>query len=63
MYGGLRGAVGICFALIIAGDASYSPTLRQMILFDMAGCAILTLVINGTTTTWMIRRRGLNSTS
>ena len=63
MYGGLRGAIGICFALIIAGDDTYSATLRQMILFDMAGCAILTLIINGTTTTWMIKRRGLNKTS
>ena len=44
-YGGLRGAIGISFALIVASDAeTYTPTLRHFILFDMAGCAFLTLI-------------------
>lgn len=62
-YGGLRGAIGICFAMIIARDDQYPPTLRDFALFDMSGCAILTLLINGTTCGWMVKWRGLASTS
>jgi hypothetical protein len=49
--------------MIIARDDSYPPTLRDFALFDMSGCAILTLLINGTTCGWMVRWRGLASTS
>ena len=62
-YGGLRGAIGICFAMIIARDDQYPPTLRDFVLFDMSGCAILTLIINGTTAGWVVKWRGLASTS
>lgn len=36
--------------MIVANDDAYSQKLRDIILFDMAGNAILTLIINGTTT-------------
>lgn len=62
-YGGLRGAIGICFAMIVSRDPEYNPTLRHFILFDMAGCAFLTLVFNATTCGFMVRRVGLASTS
>lgn len=36
--------------MIVANDDSYSKKMRDIILFDMSGNAILTLIINGTTT-------------
>ena len=58
-YGGLRGAIGICFALIVAQDRFYSQQLRDIVLFDMAGNAILTLLINGSTTGSLVSYLGL----
>eukprot|EP00828_Plagiopyla_frontata_P032511 TRINITY_DN4237_c0_g1_i3.p1 TRINITY_DN4237_c0_g1~~TRINITY_DN4237_c0_g1_i3.p1 ORF type:complete len:821 (+),score=57.19 TRINITY_DN4237_c0_g1_i3:288-2750(+) len=48
-YGGLRGAVGISFAMIAANNFELPPCLRDIFLFDMAGCAVLTLLINSPT--------------
>jgi NhaP-type Na+/H+ or K+/H+ antiporter len=64
-YGGLRGAVGISFAMIVAHDPTnaYSQKFRDIVLFDMAGNAILTLIINGTTTGPLIKALGLTVTS
>ena len=30
-YGGLRGAIGIAFALIVARDTEYAATLRHIV--------------------------------
>ena len=43
-YGGLRGAVGIAFAMIVTHDHELSQELRDIFFFDMAGCAVLTLI-------------------
>ncbi|EGR28403.1 sodium hydrogen exchanger family protein, putative [Ichthyophthirius multifiliis] len=61
--GGLRGAVGICFALIVYRDESFSVQLRQLVLFDMAGNAVLTLLINGTITVPIVKFLGLCTSS
>jgi NhaP-type Na+/H+ or K+/H+ antiporter len=58
-YGGLRGAVGIAFSLIIASNNNFSQKFRQVVLFNMAGCAFLTLVINAPTAGFVIRKLGL----
>lgn len=59
VYGGLRGAVGISFAMIAGGDPDLSPALRDIFLFDMAGCAVLTLIINATTCGALIDKLGI----
>lgn len=48
-YGGLRGALGLCLALIIGVDDTLPPRFRALTVFFMAGIAILTLVLNGLT--------------
>jgi NhaP-type Na+/H+ or K+/H+ antiporter len=58
-YGGLRGAVGIAFSLIVANNNSLPEKFRTIVLFDMAGCAFLTLVINAPTAGFFIRKLGL----
>jgi NhaP-type Na+/H+ or K+/H+ antiporter len=50
IWGGLRGAVGISFALIAGTDPDLDPAFRDIFLFDMSGCAVLTLIINAPTT-------------
>lgn len=42
-YGGLRGAIGISFALIVSNDDGLPAKLRSIVLFQMAGAAFLTL--------------------
>ncbi|EGR30426.1 sodium hydrogen exchanger family protein, putative [Ichthyophthirius multifiliis] len=58
-FGGLRGAVGISFAIIVANDDYYPQKFRDIVLFDMAGNAILSLIINGTITGPLIKGLGL----
>ncbi|CAM9911883.1 unnamed protein product, partial [Chrysoparadoxa australica] len=49
-FAGLRGAVGLTLALIVAEDDDIDRVTRERILFYMAGIAALTLVVNGTLT-------------
>ena len=66
-YSGLRGAVGLSLALIVANseaeDAHLSPYVRDIILLHVAGVAFLTLLINATTTGHVVRFLGLSGTS
>lgn len=43
-YGGLRGAIGIAFALIVKNDVEFPDKFRMIVLFHMAGAAVLTLL-------------------
>lgn len=58
-WGGLRGALGMTLALMV----SYTPTIpediRGQILFLTAGIVTLTLSINATTSSWLLRKLGL----
>jgi len=58
-YGGLRGAVGIAFTLILAGNPTLQPTFRMISLFNTSGCAFLTLMINAPTCNFVIKKLGL----
>jgi len=51
IYGGLRGALGLCLALMVGVDeVAFSLRIREVVVFNMASVATLTLLINGTTT-------------
>jgi NhaP-type Na+/H+ or K+/H+ antiporter len=58
-YGGLRGAIGIAFTLILAANDAVPMKTRIISLFLMAGCAFLTLLINGPTCGAFIKKIGL----
>lgn len=49
MYGGLRGALGMCLSLIVGVDDSLSERFRQLTVFYMCGMAMLTIIVNGLT--------------
>ena len=48
-YGGLRGALGLSLALMVGVDEAFPMRLREITVFNMAGVACLTLLINGST--------------
>jgi NhaP-type Na+/H+ or K+/H+ antiporter len=58
-YAGLRGAVGISLALMVAVEDKLSHHVRDIILLHVAGVALLTLIINATTTGFLVRKLGL----
>lgn len=49
IWGGLRGAVSLTLALIVAQDTTLPPLLGDQVLFLCAGLVVLTILINGTT--------------
>ena len=60
MWGGLRGAVGLCLALLVTQNDAIPQAVRGQILFLCAGIVVLTLVVNGTTIGSLIRVLGMN---
>lgn len=62
-YAGLRGAVGLSLALIVANDPKLPKYVRDVILLHVAGVALLTLLINATTTGWVVKKLGLTRQS
>lgn len=62
-YAGLRGAVGLSLALMVAGEEKLPKYSRDVILLHVAGVALLTLLINATTTSWVINKLGLSRQS
>ena len=58
-YSGLRGAVGLCLALMIKFDDNIDVLVRDQVMFFTGGIVLLTLLINGTTTGYVIRKLGL----
>ena len=49
IWGGLRGAVSLALALIVAQDPAFPSALGDQVLFLCAGLVVLTILINGTT--------------
>jgi len=49
VYGGLRGALGMCLSLIVGVDDSLNERFRQLTVFYMCGMAMLTILVNGLT--------------
>ena len=58
-YGGLRGALGLALALIVAVDEGFSIRMRELVLFHMAGMATITLLLNGSTCSTLVRFLGI----
>lgn len=59
-WGGLRGAVSLALALIVSVDPDLPAGVGQQILFITAGVVLLTILLNGTTTGWLLRRLGFD---
>jgi len=53
-FAGLRGALGICLALLIVDNEKIPDYTRDLILFHMCGIAFLTIIINGSTTGFLL---------
>ncbi|WP_028864750.1 cation:proton antiporter [Psychromonas aquimarina] len=60
VWGGLRGAVSLALALIIAQDTMLAKELGDQVLFLTAGIVVLTIVINSSTMTMVLRYLGLD---
>lgn len=59
-WGGLRGAVSLALALIVAGNPDIPAETRSQILRATAGVVMLTILVNGTTTGWLLRKLGFS---
>jgi Na+/H+ antiporter len=57
-WGGLRGAVSLALALVVSQHPDLDPVLRQQVLRLTAGVVLLTILVNGTTTGWLLRKLG-----
>ena len=55
MWAGVRGAVGLSFAMIVFGETSICQLYRSQIMFYSAGIVVLTVLINGSTMPWLLR--------
>ena len=62
-YGGLRGAVGLALALIVTHSEVLPEEIGIVTVFNISGIVLLTLVINGTTTGFIIKSLGLKKES
>ncbi len=49
VYGGLRGALGLCLSLLVGVDSELPLRFRHLTVFYMASMAALTNLVNGTT--------------
>ena len=62
-YAGLRGAVGLSLALMVSIEPSIDVHIQDVILIHVGGMAMLTLLINATTTGLLVKKLGLNKES
>lgn len=60
-WSALRGAVGLCGAMIVSGELEFPFAYQKSVLFYTSGTVILTIVINGSTCNWMMDVVGLNT--
>jgi NhaP-type Na+/H+ and K+/H+ antiporter len=62
-YAGLRGAVGMSLALMVTVDDQIPSYIQDIILLHVAGIALMTLLINATTTGYLVKYLGLSKQS
>lgn len=58
-YSGLRGAVGLCLALIVKGESKIDKRVASLTLMFVSMEALLTLLINAPTTKYLVAYLGL----
>lgn len=54
VYGGLRGALGLCLSLMVGTDDKLPVEFRNLTIFYTAGMATLTNLVNGTTCKFLV---------
>ena len=54
VYGGLRGALGLCLSLLVGIDSKLPANFRNLTIFYTAGMATLTNLVNGTTCKFLV---------
>ncbi len=59
-WSGLRGSMSVILALIVDSDKQIDITTRHHFLFHICMIALLTLIINGTSSKFLVRRLGLD---
>ncbi|MEH6648526.1 MAG: cation:proton antiporter [Motiliproteus sp.] len=59
-WGGLRGAVALALAMLVAQHPQVNDTVAEQVLFLSAGIVALTILINGSTMGWLFARLGLD---
>lgn len=62
-YAGLRGAVGMSLALMVSIEPLIDAHIQDVILVHVGGMAMMTLLINATTTGCLVRKLGLTKES
>lgn len=58
-YSGLRGAVSLILAVIVYLDTDINEHIRDIVLFQTAGIALMTLFINGSTMKFLVTKLGM----
>lgn len=62
-YAGLRGAVGLSLALMVSQSPKINRHVQDIVLLHVAGVALLTLLINASTTAALVKYLGLARSS
>lgn len=62
-YAGLRGAVGLALALMVSFNKKVPQYIQDVVMLHVAGVALLTLLINATTTGWLVKKLRLSHRS
>lgn len=62
-YAGLRGSIALCLALMVAVDEDYSDRFRHLVLFYVICMITFTVLLNGLSINFVMRRLGLNEKS
>jgi len=60
IWGGLRGAVSLALALIVATNESLDIQLRDQVLFLTSGIVVLTIIVNGSSMRFVMAKLGLD---
>jgi len=60
IWGGLRGAVSLALALIVATNENLDIQLRDQVLFLTAGIVVLTIIVNGSSMRFVMAKLGLD---
>ncbi|ESR27040.1 cation:proton antiporter [Lutibaculum baratangense] len=63
LWGGLRGAVTLALALAVTENAYVPPEAKRLVGVLATGFVLFTLIVQGTTLRWVIRRLGLDRLS